>query len=135
MKKRAFVERLGDEIQGLFDEQDCFLLLMSDGLATGCDGILALQLLGHSLEQHFWEEGIPKDDAQAPSSQDESPRLVKVRKALKTLAAKSGAWFVVCYNLRNCNDWGMAWSDHIGPEEAFREVASFVQCGLQLGMD
>lgn len=135
MRNRTYAEGLGDEIRGLFEDSDCYLLLMSDGLADGSDGIRALQLIGNCLGQQFWEEGIPKDHAKTPRAEEASRRSVKVGKALKKFAAKSKAWFVVCYNLRHSSDWGMAWSNHVEPEVAFEQVANFVKCGLQLEMD
>jgi hypothetical protein len=114
---------VSDDIQGLFDGLDGYLLLCDDEVVGG-DGIYGLHLVANCLHAYFALHARPK-------LVTKTARAIAARKALKALTPSREKW-VVCFQFNGSNDWEMAWSSNLTPDEAYRQVILFIQCGMAL---
>ncbi|MFO0822513.1 MAG: hypothetical protein U0792_05235 [Gemmataceae bacterium] len=122
MSKAA--DYLAHALDGLFDGSAHFIV--SDGSVGGPDGLVGLRLIANCLSEQFDEDGEQKDTSAANPN---NASVKDVKKQLKKLAKKKGAWFVVCYQPDGSDEWCMAWSDSLRPSEAYEIMTHYVESG------
>ncbi|MCE9567112.1 MAG: hypothetical protein K8U57_34345 [Planctomycetes bacterium] len=91
-----------------------------------------LKLVAKCLFSVFDAEGDLLDgDEEESATVIDSQRLARVKEKFAKLASrKSGACFVVCYELGGNDGRGMAWSDSIPPGKAFAEMITAIRENL-----